>query len=137
MQSNGFEGLLDNPTTPLKFYTDTHVSKAVAVQLREMGVDIIRCEEVDMATASDLAHLEYAVRDGRTMVTRDADFLRLHAKWLAEGKPHSGIMFLEDHLQGKGSVGTVVKVLFDYHELVLGGAATMENDIANQVIFIG
>jgi hypothetical protein len=33
----------------IKFYTDTHIAKAVAVQLRQKGVDIVRCEEVGMA----------------------------------------------------------------------------------------
>jgi hypothetical protein len=70
-------------------------------------------------------------------VTRDIDFLRLHSKWMQQGNQHSGIMFLEDHLQGEGSVGTIVKELFSYHELVMGGAATIENDFANQVIYIG
>jgi hypothetical protein len=39
----------------IKFYADTHIAKAVAVQLRLRGVDIVRCEEVDMTQVDDEA----------------------------------------------------------------------------------
>lgn len=90
-----------------------------------------------MAEADDLSHFKYAVQHGRAMVTRDADFLRLHKLWQAEGQSHSGIMFVQDHLQGKGSIGVIVRTLLEYHELVAGGAVLVEKDIANQVIYIG
>jgi len=33
----------------LQLYTDTHIAKAIAEQLRAHGVDVVRCEEVGMA----------------------------------------------------------------------------------------
>lgn len=125
-----------NPSIPLKFYTDTHIAKAVAIQLRIRGVDIVRCEEVGLAEANDITHLEYATSQGRAMVSRDADFLRHHVEWQARGRRHGGIFFVQDHLQGERAVGVIVHILYDYYELVSGGAATVEQDIANQVIYI-
>ena len=58
-------------TTPLKFYTDSHIQKAVADQLRAQGVDVVRCQDVGMADADDLPHLEYATEEGRVVVTND------------------------------------------------------------------
>jgi len=122
--------------TLLRFYTDTHIAKAVAVQLTNRGVDIIRCEDVGMAEAADIAHLEYAAENDRAIVTRDADFLRHHVAWLAQGKTHGGIFFVQDHLQGKGSIGVIVIQLFEYYEYVVAGAATIEADIQNRIMDI-
>jgi predicted nuclease of predicted toxin-antitoxin system len=79
--------------TAIKFYTDTHIAKAVAVQLRARGIDVVRCEEVGMAEADDDAHLAYATREGRVVITADRDFLRLHKQWQAAGKSHGGIIY--------------------------------------------
>ena len=56
--------MADKPT-PIAFYTDTHIAKAVALQLRGHGIDVIRCEQVGLADASDVRHLEYATQHGR------------------------------------------------------------------------
>lgn len=74
----------------IKFYTDTHIAKAVAVQARRRGVDIIRCEEVGMAEAKDAEHLEYATTESHVMISADEDFAILHAKWQASSKQHTG-----------------------------------------------
>ena len=42
----------------LSFYLDTHVDKQVAIQLRQKGVQVIRCEDVEMATADDAWRLK-------------------------------------------------------------------------------
>ena len=61
-----------------KFYSDKHIPKAVAKQLRSRGVDIVRCEDVGLGDADDLTHLEYATREGCAVITNDTDFIRLH-----------------------------------------------------------
>lgn len=119
----------------LKFYADTHIPKAVTVQLRLRDVDIVRCEEIGMAEATDEAHLRYAAAEGRAMVTHDDDFLVLHATYQEQNIKHSGIMYVQPALQG--NVGQMVKRLFEYFELIEGGAGTLENDIANQITYIG
>jgi predicted nuclease of predicted toxin-antitoxin system len=120
----------------LKFYTDNHIAKAVAVQLRKRGIDAIRCEEVNMANASDLAHLEYAAKEKRILITNDDDFLKLDQNWRIEGKNHAGIMFCLSHIQGKNMVGRIIQECLELHELIAGGAGTIEEDIENQIIYI-
>jgi len=81
----------DKPAS-IKFYTDTHIAKAVAAQLRNRGIDIVRCEEVGMAEAKDVDHLTYAVQENR-IITCDDDFIVLAQEWAKANKSHCGIMF--------------------------------------------
>jgi hypothetical protein len=120
----------------IKFYTDTHMTKALAIQLRQAGVDVLRCEEISMASASDLAHLEYATGENRVVITHDGDFLALDKQWQAEGKAHAGIMYCLPHLQGAVGIGRILKECLDLHDLISGGAGTIEDDIANHIIYV-
>jgi predicted nuclease of predicted toxin-antitoxin system len=120
----------------LKLYTDKHIPKAVATQLRKQGIDIVRCEDVGLGDVDDLTHLEFATHERRVVITRDADFTRLHAAWQSDGRKHAGIMFCSSDIQGESAVGKIVNLVMMYHELIEGGAGTVENDIANRLIFI-
>lgn len=127
----------DKAYSGLKFYTDKHIHKAVATQLRQRGVDVVRCEEVGMGDAKDHEHLEYALRENRVMITGDVDFLLIHDEWQRSGKSHAGIMRCQPHLQGPQGIGIIVKTVLMYHELIEGGAGKIEDDIANQIIYVG
>lgn len=89
-----------------------------------------------MAKATDAEHLQYAVREGRVVITNDDDFLTLDKAWRTEGKPHAGIMYCLPHVQGEASVGRIVRECLDLHELIAGGASTVEDDIMNQIIYV-
>jgi hypothetical protein len=127
--------LADEPKK-IKFYTDTHIAKAVAVQLRNRGVDIVRCEEVGLAEASDLEHLEYALKHDRVVITNDDDFLATIKGWQSQGRNHVGMMYCLPHVQGTGAIGKIVNLCFELHELIEGGAGTVEEDIVNHVIYV-
>ncbi len=118
----------------LVFYFDTHIPEAAAKQLRSKGVEVVRCEEIGQANVTDVEHLQYAAQHGMAMVSHDQDFLRLHQQWLTNGAKHCGIFFLHQELQGQ--VGAIVNALIEYVQLVEYGAATLEDDIINQVIYI-
>jgi hypothetical protein len=120
--------------TVLKFYTDTHIPKAVTVQLRNKGIDIVRCEEVELAEADDTEHLEYATSEGRTLVSHDLDFLDIHALWSHQGLHHCGIVLF--HRQFQGNVGKMVIELSEWHRLIAEGAGTVESDVYNKLIEI-
>jgi hypothetical protein len=124
------------PTNSLKLYFDTNIAKQIALQLRARGVDVVRCEEVGLAEVSDREHLEYAIEQGRAVVSRDNDFPRLNAEWLSEGKTHMGIFYLPPYLQGEDSIGIVVRFLLGYHEMIEGGAGTVEGDIHNHLFIV-
>ena len=118
----------------IKFYTDSHVAKAIAVQLHHRGVDIVRCQDVGMADADDVAHLEYATSQGRTVITGDEDFLALDAQWHSSGRQHTGIVYLPP--ARKDAIGRVVESLLFLHQAVAAGAAELVTDVYNQVIRI-
>ena len=120
----------------LKFYLDTHIAKEIAVQLRENGVEVIRCEEVGMAEASDEDHLIYAAQAECALVSMDEDFLVWHYGWIAIGKIHAGIFKVSHSLEGEKGIGQIVKELLVYYELVEIGGAILEDDIYRHLFFI-
>lgn len=73
----------------LKFHLDEHVPRAVAEGLRRRGIDVTMTVEAGLMGATDLAHIEFARRDGRAIYTQDDDFLKLSG----EGIEHSGIVY--------------------------------------------
>jgi predicted nuclease of predicted toxin-antitoxin system len=118
----------------IKFYTDSHIAKAVTRQLNRRGVDIVRCQDVGMENADDREHLEYAVSRGRTIITGDADFLALDALWRDADRSHTGIIYIKP--ENREAIGAIVKALHFLHEAVEGGAADLEKDVYNQVMRI-
>lgn len=115
----------------LRYYFDTHIPKAAAVQLRERGVDVVRCEEVELADADDVEHLEYATAQHRTLVTHDRGFWKLHADWLIQGLHHAGIVLFNQHFQG--NVGKLVTELFELYSMIEAEAGILERDIYDRV----
>ena len=73
----------------IRFHFDEHVDPAVAIALRRAGIDVVTTNEAGLRAASDESHLNYARTEGRVIVTRDQDFLRLAN--LSMG--HAGIAF--------------------------------------------
>jgi predicted nuclease of predicted toxin-antitoxin system len=73
----------------IRFHLDEHVDPAIATALRRAGIDVTTTNEVGLRTQDDQAHLRFARNEGRVIVTRDQDFLRL----ASEGVDHSGIVF--------------------------------------------
>jgi hypothetical protein len=115
----------------LKFYFDTHIAKAVATQLRKRGVEVVRCEEVGLAEADDVEHLEYATAHGLTVVSHDRDFWTLNGEWLSQGLHHTGIVLFSHRFHGQ--TGKFVTELIDLYDMIVGGAGTLEKDVYNQV----
>lgn len=74
----------------IRYYGDEHIARAVADGLIARNVDMVLAVDAGMSGASDADHLAYAMAQGRVVVTRDDDFLRLNS----EGRPHTGIAFL-------------------------------------------
>ena len=89
----------------LRFYFDSHIAKAAAVQLREKGVDVVRCEDVGMADASDETLLQYATD------------------------------YLVRPVQGEAQISHVVKELLFHDESERAGALDYESEIENQIVY--
>ena len=88
----------------IRFDLDEHCDHAIAKGLRRRGVDVTTALEAGLLGAEDEAHLAFATSEGRTIFTKDADFLRLHAA----GFEHQGIVFSP---QGQDTVGAVIRGL--------------------------
>jgi uncharacterized protein with PIN domain len=73
----------------IKFYADEHVHPAIVNALRKRGVDILTAQEAGLVSVSDREHLIFSTSQGRSILTQDSDFLRLHKR----GLRHSGIIY--------------------------------------------
>lgn len=120
----------------LKFYFDTHIAKAAALQLRAKGVDVVRCEEVGLAEASDEEHLAYATVNSRVMVSQDKDFLVWAARWREAERAHGGIIKVSNRLQGEAQISAVVQELLFYDAAERAGAVDYVTEIANHVLYL-
>jgi len=100
----------------LRFYTDENWPLAVVIQLRQHRIDVVRCQEVGLVgTLDDAIHLAYAAEQGRIVLTRDQDFLRLHANWMAEEQEHAGIVFVNPGRHN--DIGLIVSALIEACQL--------------------
>ncbi|MAT73484.1 MAG: hypothetical protein CMJ58_28715 [Planctomycetaceae bacterium] len=88
----------------IRFHLDQHVDSAIARGLRRRGVDVTTAAEAGLQDAADEQHVSYALREGRVIFTRDADFVAFHE----QGVAHAGIVYSK---QGRRSVGEVVNFL--------------------------
>ena len=108
---------------PVPFHLDEHISAALAAGLRHRGIDVTTATDAGLMGAEDRDHLRFAAATGRVVVTRDVDFLRLHA----EGVSHAGSAYC--HSQSR-SLGEVLR------RLVLIHAAMSPDDMKNRVEYL-
>lgn len=87
-------------TDRIRFHLDENVDPAVAIGLRRRGVDVTTTQEIGLIRASDEKQLEFALTDGRTLVTHDEDFLALTNSGLA----HAGIAYCHPELRSIGKL---------------------------------
>lgn len=73
----------------IRFHLDESCDHAIASGLRRRGVDITIPADVGLTSASDGEQLEFACREGRTLITADTDFLQVNAT----GIDHPGVLF--------------------------------------------
>lgn len=80
-------------TQAIKFYADDSIPDAVIEQLRQHKVDVLRYQFAEMGVDA-AAHLDFANKQGRVLITPDIDFLKLDEAWAAKGKGHAGIVYI-------------------------------------------
>jgi len=91
----------------IRYYVDEHIAGAVVRALRARGIDVRTVTEAGLRQGEDDEHLAFALREGRVIVSCDADFLRLHAR----GTEHAGIV----HAPRQMAVGPLVRRLLLIH----------------------
>lgn len=94
----------------IKFYMDEQVPRAVALGLRQRGVDVLTVQEAGMRGVTDEQQVAFASQERRVIFTRDTDFLRIHA----EGHPHAGIVYAPQRL----AIGTIIRGLMLIYDVL-------------------
>jgi len=87
------------------------IPASLAAGLRRRKIDVTTTAEAGLIGAEDAAQLSLAAASGRVLITRDADFLRLHAS----GVSHAGIVYCP---QGSGGTGEMLRRLVLIHDLL-------------------
>lgn len=103
----------------IKFYLDEHVPRALAEGLRRRGVDVLTVQEAGNSGLSDHEQLNFALEEGRVVVTMDSDFLRLAVQSL----PHAGIAYASP----RKSIGDLIGALRLLSDVLT--PAEMENHV--------
>lgn len=92
----------------LRFHLDEHVHPAIADALRQRGINLTTTLEASLRGADDQAHIAYAWRERRVIVTHDDDFLR----WHSQGVPHAGIAYCHP---AKRTLSQIIEMLTMMH----------------------
>jgi len=106
---------------------DQHAHRAITLQLRLRGVDVITAFEDGSHRLSDDKLLERARLLGRVLFTQDIRFRVLALDWQRQGIPFAGLVF--GH-QRRGGIGRYV------NDLELIAKATDPSDWASKVDYI-
>jgi predicted nuclease of predicted toxin-antitoxin system len=78
----------------VRFLIDEHIDHAIAASLRLRGYDVLTLSDAKLLGADDFEEiLPFALSENRVLISRDADFLAMHAR----GDAHAGIV----HWHGK------------------------------------
>jgi len=115
------------------FFTDTHIAKQIAIQLRKNGIQVVRCQDIGMADAEDEDLLKYAAAHQFALLTKDDDFLTLHSRWKVAKFDHYGIFYCP--YRDRPAIGLIVTACIEYYALIAQGAGK-DTDLKNEVIYI-
>jgi len=92
----------------ITLYMDQHVSKAITVELRLRGVDVVTAREDDASEMEDDELLDRAGELGRVLFTRDDDLLAEATKRQREGRFFRGVIYAH---QMRVSIGVCIRDL--------------------------
>jgi hypothetical protein len=77
----------------VRLFLDEDVHTVLAVALRKRGHDAVHALEEKRLGLSDESQLKFAADEGRSIVTFNVgDFVRLHNRWIEDGREHTGII---------------------------------------------
>ncbi len=108
-------------------YFDHNVRAAIAIGLRQRGVDVLVAFEDGFAEANDPAVLARATDLGRVAFTNDDDFLAVAHDWLKTGPEFAGVIYVH---QLKLTIGQTIA------ELELIAKAGNLEDFRNRIEYL-
>ena len=94
----------------IKIYTDESVPVAIAEELKQRGIDALSCRDAGNYGLKDEGQFNYAYENHFVIFTHDDDFLKLHAKYIKQGREHPGIIFAH---QKEYSIGECIRRIED------------------------
>ena len=105
----------DSLTNPEKIsiYTNESVPVAIAEGLKRRGVDARSCRDMGNYGLTDEQQLEYARENNLVMFTHDDDFLKLSAKYMAQAREHSGLIYAHQRDYNIGECIRRIKLIVD------------------------
>jgi predicted nuclease of predicted toxin-antitoxin system len=95
----------------IKYHLDEHIDPDIAKALRRYGIDVTTTVEAGLRTTDDARHLDFILREGRVVVTHDADFLR----YAREHSDHPGIVYGQ---MGARTMGQIIRTLILIYEVL-------------------
>jgi uncharacterized protein with PIN domain len=108
-------------------YLDVHIPRAVTVQLRLAGVDVLTAQEDGFAEVGDTVLMDRATVLGRVLISQDKDLLAEASRRQQTGVPFGGLV----HSRPLDiSIGTLVR------DLRLIAGATDSSDWQDRVEFL-
>jgi predicted nuclease of predicted toxin-antitoxin system len=84
----------------IRFHLDENVNPAIAVGLRQRGIDVTTSQQAGLLGVSDGEQLAYARQERRVIFTQDADFLLL----AAQTNDHAGIAYCRKQARSIGQI---------------------------------
>ncbi len=94
----------------LPAYADENVKSAIVEGLRRRGMEITTAQERGQRQTADEVLLATATEEGRLLLTNDADFLRIHHRWMASGRHHAGIVFWRRDLPIGPTIRKIIQI---------------------------
>jgi len=95
----------------LKFHFDECVKHhpSLAAALKRQGVDVTVPESFGLRTAGDEKHRQFAIDEGRVIITCDSDFLEMHN----DGIQHAGITYFKQLSRAEGDILAHIMLMHD------------------------
>jgi predicted nuclease of predicted toxin-antitoxin system len=109
------------------FYFDHNVRLAIALGLRQRGVDVLVARDDGFDKADDPIVLAHATELNRVAFTNDDDFLAVADEWLRVGRPFSGVIYVH---QLRLTIGQTIA------ELELIGKAGNPEEFRNRIEYL-
>lgn len=97
---------------PIRLHLDEHIHIGVLRGLRLRGINVTSTSDAGLLGAPDEEHIQFAMREGRVIVTNDADFLRLDRR----GALHWGIIYCTSQMLPTGTVVTRIADICASHD---------------------